>query len=227
MKKLMDKEDDKIVKILTKSELLDMILDGLNVEDANENQKEDPCREFTHNVKVLTFILGSNIPAYTGTADNTEEIKAAIDILVDHDRSLFGYTFFVASNTTFNYNWEYLRGKIEKFKEFMFNMNIFISTMLKDVNDIQNHFYNETEIEVLFDGVLGFTFGKGMVLAKCFVKWDDFYKISKVSNKEYYISIRVGGKTILCFQKKYKDDMSLIIDILSKTMKDDNNNAKV
>lgn len=80
--------------LYTKEELFEDIQTTVEeyVEDTPEDEKDR--RDFRHKLKVLQSIFGLHLPSYDLKKDNMDDIKEALEVYVDGNEFLFGYTFF-------------------------------------------------------------------------------------------------------------------------------------
>lgn len=62
------------------------------VKDTPEGEKAR--RDFRHKLKVLQAIFDMKLPTYIFKKDNMEKIKEAIELNIEGNGLLFGYTFF-------------------------------------------------------------------------------------------------------------------------------------
>ena len=88
-----------------------------NNQDINN---EKASRDYPLKLKVIQLLRNLKTP-YDDKDNNEEDVKKTIENLVENDETLFGYTFYVASNPIFDYTWSYLRTQMDSYKNFRFN----------------------------------------------------------------------------------------------------------
>lgn len=197
--------------LYTKIELLEDIqaVPEKCAKDTPEGEKTR--RDFMHKLKVLQSIFLMKLPPYDFKKDNMDVIKEALEVYVHGDELLFGYTYFLSSNTNFDYSWNYLRKQMDKYVDFFFEAYRFISFVLRDIDDIKADLCGNKDLHIVFNELFDVTLIDDEPLVKTTVNWENFYQINKLKNG-YYISVKIDKTTLLTFYRKYSNELNPNID---------------
>lgn len=191
----------------TKTELLEDISTPPEEHTKETSEKEKAHRDFIYKLKVLQYIIDPKLPPYDFKKDNMDDIKKQIEVYVDGNEILFGYTFFLSSNTNFDYSWSYLRKQIDKYVDFTFDTYRFICYLLKDINTMKSDLSGIQYLHIEFNGLFDVTFIDDKPFVKTIVHWENFYQINKVKNG-YYISVKIDKTTLLTYDRKYNNELN-------------------
>lgn len=193
--------------LYTKEELFEDIQTTVEeyVEDTPEDEKDR--RDFRHKLKVLQSIFGLHLPSYDSKKDNMDDIKEALEVYVDGNEFLFGYTFFLSSNTNFDYSWNYLRKQMDKYVNFFSEAYKFISYVIVDINTMKIDLRGNKDLHIEFNELFDVKFIDDKPFVKTVVNWENFYQINKVKYG-YYISAKIGNTTLLTCYRKYSDELN-------------------
>ena len=172
------------------------------VKDTPEGEKAR--RDFRHKLKVLQAIFDMKLPTYIFKKDNMEKIKEAIELL-------FGYTFFLSSNTDFDYSWNYLRKQMDKYVDFFSDVHKFISYLLADIDEMKTEFSGNKDLHIVLNGLFNVKFIDDKPFVKTTLNWENFNQINKVKSG-YYISAKIGKTTLLTCYRKYSNNLDLFIN---------------
>ena len=199
------------VVLYTKAELFEDI--QATIDECNEDisKGEKALRDFRYKLKVLQSIFDMKLPPYDFKKDNIDNIKEALEVYVDGNELLFGYTFFLSSNTNFDYSWNYLRKQMDKYVNFLFEAYKFISYVLADINSMRTDLCGNKDLHIEFNTLFHVTFIDDKPFVKTIVSWDDFYQINKVKNG-YYISVKIGKTTLLTYYREYSNKLNPFLD---------------
>lgn len=208
----MENKGDDIIKaeevmLYTKDELFEdiQIIPEEYVKETSEGEKAH--RDFIYKLKALQFIFDMKLPPYDFKKDNMDDIKNQIEVYVDGNEILFGYTFFLSSNTNFDYSWSYLRKQMDKYVDFIFSAYRFISYVIEDINAIKTDLQGNKDLHVEFNELFDVTFIDNKPYVKTIVCWENFYQINKVKNG-YYISVKIDKTTLLTYNRKYNNELN-------------------
>lgn len=173
------------------------------VKDTPEGERAR--RDFVHKLKVLQTIFGTKLPLYDFEKDNMDDIKEALEVYVDGNELLFGYTFFLSSNTNFDYSWSYLRKQMDKYIDFFSGAYKFISYVLADINAMKIDLQGNENLHIEFNELFDVVFIDDKPFVKTIINWENFYQINNVKNG-YYISVKINKATLLTCYRKYSND---------------------
>lgn len=123
--------------LYTKAEMFEDIQTTLEECATDTSENEKARRDFRHKLKVLQSIFDMNLPPYDFKKDNMDDIKEVLEVYVDGNELLFGYTFFLSSNTNFDYSWNYLRKQMDRYVNFFSEAYKFINYVLADINTMK------------------------------------------------------------------------------------------
>lgn len=198
-----------------------------------EKYKEDSTEssslhiEFKHKLKVFQtiFNLSSSLPNFNLSNNNPEktkddievEIKEKIDIEIDGNESLFGYTFFLSLNSNFDYSWNYLRKHIKLYKDFLYSTYKFISYVVYDINLMKSMLDIHHDLHIEFNELFDVKFNEE-VPVKTTINWANFNKISKVKNG-YYISAKYDETILFTIFREYNDKPHSFIENVNMMLK--------
>lgn len=208
--------------LYTKAKLLENIHTALEVSVDNAQETEMDCRDVKHKLKVLQFILYMKLPPYDFDKNNTEDIKEAIEVYVDGDEFMFGYTFFLSSNKNFDYSWSYLRKQTDKYINFLLEAYRFISYVIFDINTLKPDICRMTDLHIELNELFAVKFIDDEPFVETTVHWNKFHQINNVKNG-YYLSVKKGEATLLTYHRKYsnqlkpfQDNIKAMIDIMEQ-----------
>ena len=179
------------------------------VKDTPEGEKAR--RDFRHKLKVLQAIFDMKLPTYIFKKDNMEKIKEAIELNIEGNGLLFGYTFFLSSNTDFDYSWNYLRKQMDKYVDFFSDVHKFISYLLADIDEMKTEFSGNKDLHIVLNGLFNVKFIYDQPFVKTTLNWENFNQINKVKSG-YYISAKIGKTTLLTCYRKYSNNLDLFIN---------------
>lgn len=197
--------------IYTKAELFEDIQIIPEKCTKNTSEEEKAHRDFRHKLKVLQYIFDMELPTYNFKEDNMEEIKEAIEVYVEGNALLFGYTFFLSSNTEFDYSWNYLRKQMDKYVDFFSEAHKFISYVLADIDKMKTGFSGNKDLYIVLNELFNVKFMSDKPFVKTTVNWENFNQINKVQSG-YYISAKIGKTTLLTCYRKYNNNLNLFIN---------------
>lgn len=217
---MVDKKVKKSIQDLvlyTKAELFEDIqaVPEECTKDTPEGEKSR--RDFRHKLKVLQSIFGMNLPLYDFEKDNMDDIKEALEVYVNGNELLFGYTFFLSSNTNFDYSWGYLRKQMDKYVDFFSEAYRFISYVLADINIMKADLCGNKELHIELNELFDITFIDDKPFVKTIISWENFYQINKVKNG-YYISVKIGTTTLLTCYRKYSNKLNPFLDRVKQVL---------
>lgn len=208
----MEDNKAKIIKtqdviLYTKTELFEDIQTTPEecVKDTPEGERAR--RDFVHKLKVLQTIFDTKLPLYDFEKDNMDDIKEALEVYVDGNELLFGYTFFLSSNTNFDYSWNYLRKQMDKYIDFFSGAYKFISYVLADINAMKIDLQGNENLHIEFNELFDVVFIDDKPFVKTIINWENFYQINNVKNG-YYISVKINKATLLTCCRKYSNDLA-------------------
>lgn len=207
----MEDNKAKIIKaqdviLYTKTELFEDIQTTPEecVKDTPEGERAR--RDFVHKLKVLQTIFDTKLPLYDFEKDNMDDIKEALEVYVDGNELLFGYTFFLSSNTNFDYSWNYLRKQMDKYIDFFSGAYKFISYVLADINAMKIDLQGNENLHIEFNELFDVVFIDDKPFVKTIINWENFYQINNVKNG-YYISVKINKAILLTCYRKYSNDL--------------------
>ena len=196
------------VQKYTKVELFEDIQSTPEECEKDTPEGEKVRRDYRHKLKVLQSIFDLKLPLYDFEKDNMEEIKQAIEVYVEGDGFLFGYTFFLSSNISFDYTWNYLRKQMDKYIDFLSEAYKFISYVIVDINKMKTSLSGIEDLHIELNELFDVTFVDDKPFVKTIVCWENFYQINKVKSG-YYISVKIGKTTLLTCHREYSNSNKL------------------
>lgn len=189
--------------------------------DVSSNQIEiEELREYRYLRKLLQAIVNSEISSLfidveNDNLNNLNEIKKTIENIVEENDVLYGYTFYVSSNHTFNYSWSYLRKQICEYVDFLFNANRFFTFIIRDINTLANVFAGHKDIHIVFNEIIDVAFYDVVPYVRASMRWSNFQMITKVKDG-YQIKIMCEENTWAVFDRLYKESVELLSKKASK-----------
>ena len=201
----------------TKAEMLEDILATSEECIENTSKGEKANRDFRYKLKVLQFIFEMKLPLYDFEKDNMDDIKKALEVHVDGNEFLFAYTFFLSSNTNFDYSWNYLRKQIDKYIDFFSEVYKFISYVIEDINTMKTSLSGNKDLHIELNELFDVAFVDDKPFVKTIVCWENFYQINKI-NGGYYISVKIGKTTLLTCYRKYSDNLNQFLDRVKQVL---------
>lgn len=193
--------------LYTKAELFEDILATIEECEKDTPEGEKACRDCRHKLKVLQSIFDMKLPPYDFEEDNMDDIKEALEVYVDGNELLFGYTFFLSLNTNFDYSWNYLRKQMDKYVDFFSEAYRFISYVLKDIGDMKADLCGNKDLHIDLNELFDVTFIDDTPFIKTIIHWENFHQINKVKNG-YYISVKIDKTTLLTYYRKYSNKLN-------------------
>ena len=167
-------------------------------------------RNARHFMKVIQSIFSMELPEYNFSKDNADEIKEALELNVNNNIYLFGYTFFLSLNANFDYSWNYLRKQIDKYMKFLFEAYRFICYVVRDINIMRGGICKSEDLCISFNNLFDVKFIDDEPFVKTAINWRHFYQIGKVGSG-YYISVNIGETTLLTYYRKYLYGIELLL----------------
>lgn len=197
--------------LYTKAEMFEDIQTTLEECATDTSENEKARRDFRHKLKVLQSIFDMNLPPYDFKKDNMDDIKEVLEVYVDGNELLFGYTFFLSSNTNFDYSWNYLRKQMDRYVNFFSEAYKFINYVLADINTMKIDLCGNKDLHIEFNELFDVVFIDEEPFVKTIITWENFYQINKVKNG-YYISAKIGKTTLLTYYRKYSNKLNPFLD---------------
>ena len=201
----------------TKTELFEDIQAIPEESEKTTPEGEKARRDYSYKLKVIQSVFCMKLPAYDFKKDNMEEIKKAIEVDVDGNELMFGYTFFLSSNTNFDYSWNYLRKQIDKYIDFFSEAYKFISYVIEDINDMKTSLRGNKDLHIELNELFDVAFVDDKPFVKTIVCWENFYQINKVKSG-YYISVKIGKTTLLTCYRKYSIELKSFLDRVKQVL---------
>lgn len=205
------------VMLYSKAELFEDIQTTPEECTKDTPEGEKAHRDFRHKLKVLQSIFDMNLPLYDFEKDNMDDIKEALEVYVDGNELLFGYTFFLSSNTNFDYSWNYLRKQMDKYVDFFFEAYKFISYVLADINAMKTDLCKNKDLHIELNELFDVTFIDDKPFVKTIISWENFNQINKVKNG-YYMSVKIGTTTLLTCYRKYSNKLNPFLDRVKQVL---------
>lgn len=230
MKNRKDKQEniEDIMKY-TVSQLLNEILEEQTEE--NISNDENIRRECQYKKKVIQSIINLNLNDSDYKEIEKGVLKNKIDISVDGNEQLFGYTFFLSANPNFDYSWNFLRKQMEYYKTFLLEVCTFINQVVENINTMHFDLKECSDIEIVFHNLLRVKFINVSPWVKTTINWNNFYQITDIKGG-YYISAKLKKTTVLTCYQVYGGELKSFINevnqmvITYKQNSDKNGNEK-
>lgn len=205
------------VMLYTKDELFEDIQATPEKCTMDTPESEKARCDFRHKLKVIQSIFDMRLPLYDFEKDNMDDLKEALEVYVDGNELLFGYTFFLSSNTNFDYSWNYLRKQMNKYVDSFSETYKFISYVLADINAMKANLSENKDLHIELNELFDVTFLDNNPFVKTIINWENFYQINKVKNG-YYISVKIGKTTLLTCYRKYSNKLDPFLDRVNQVL---------
>lgn len=172
-------------------------------------------REYEHKLKVMQMLI--ELPLCIDFADSKDEDKTrtAIELRVNNDALLSGFVFFLSNNVQFDYTWNYLRKKVDRYITFLLEAKKFMMAMIADINTIVCKLKGEEDIKILFNDIFEINITKDTPYVKAAVLWENFDRLMTVKDG-YYVTIKRGDTVLATSFRNYSTKVDKIAE---KTLK--------
>ena len=194
--------------------LEDLLTTPIRTNDQDINH-EKASRDYPLKLKVIQLLRNLKTP-YDDKDNNENDVKKAIENLVENDETLFGYTFYVASNPIFDYTWSYLKTQMDNYKSFLFNAHRFFAFICRDIQILRPILLaQDPNTYIVFNDMIKIEFMNMAPYAKAYMQWENFSNITQVGNG-YRLSIKVKESTRAVCGCTYNDTAKQLSDKIEK-----------
>ena len=197
--------------------------------DSTKGSSEDDRvhREYVHKLKVIQMVFELKLTDFdlkndNSENDNSEDIKREIEVQVEGNELLFGYTFFLSLNSRFDYSWNYLRKQTVRYMDFLYDVYKFTSSVVYDINLINSKISRYKDLHIEFNELFDVHFIDDAPYVKATINWKNFHQISKVKNG-YYVIAKYDKTILLTSLRKYNDKPDSFIGAVNQMLATYNN----
>lgn len=178
-----------------------------------QTDSEEKRRDKLLKLKVLNHLI--NI--VSTVVDISEEDRCDImRMKLAEDEALFGYTCFLASNSEFDYSWNYQRKQWDKYIEVLGRISLLFTKMLSCVKMLQVGNYSFVDEKFVFANLFIITFDDSTNSANVKVIWENIEQLFFVQ-KGYSISAQLHTVLLLSAFCRYDgNDLESFFENLSK-----------
>ena len=169
---------------------LPSLLNDVNADYIERQTKVDKINVLNqYYLKLFQFLCKVAADVRDKETTTPEIIRSKIEQQLEADTYLFGYTFFLSSNTDYDYTWTYHLQKENKYVDFIHNACLFLLYVLKDIDFIHREYEVNNNVSLVFSDILEVTFIKTEPVAKTKLIWENFNQITRIQ-KGYYVAIK-------------------------------------
>lgn len=220
----MNREGDNKIELYTTGRLS---------EDIQKNQEErskvapDQCAQDRYKLKVFDFMCNFGVAQNKEGSNYPGINRDKIEQLVEDDKYLFSYTFFLSSIPAYNYTWTYQRQSIDRFIEFIYQACRFIHYVVADIRVIQSNYSINGKISIEFHDLFEVKFGENPAITTI-MNWENFHRIADVK-RGYYVSIKCedtrARTKYMTYDDEHENEIKKLIN-RAKCILDENQDCK-
>lgn len=175
------------------------------IELSNENKRDREILKF-----FIKSVLDLN-DSYKSNSSNilADDIKSCNNFGHKDVRDvLTSFSFILSLNERFPYNFSYLNDYIDKFETLLYYFDIFLKTLINDIDSFQKGVYqlsnilNRSDIYIVINNFFIFKQTKKHSISLN-INWDNFNNLFKDCFKKYLLSVRYGDDVIFYEFIKY------------------------
>lgn len=210
----MAKKDKELTVVSTEEYNFPMLLNDIQEsafrcgEDAQAGNKAE--REWQSGLIVMQMLVVNAIEYNDENYRDDDKLRNAIDVKINNDSHLLGYIFFVSRNPQFDYSWNYLRKRVNSYKEFLVEGIRFLDNVLADINMLVGKPRTYKGIHVVFDDIIDVFLIEGKPYVKVCVLWKNFHRIVSVK-REYNITVKSNECILVTGKRKELADTATFI----------------
>lgn len=177
------------------------------------SEQERLGRDYIYKLKVLQAILYLDVPdlVLDGEKPGEDIGKKQMEMIIDGDELLFGYTFYVSSHSEFERTWSYMRKQLDKYTDFLFETKRFFDFVFRNINVLAFILEKYKNIHIVFNGFVDVAYQDRVSNLKVKMLWDKFYNIIDVG-KVYTVSVMIGDSTLIVYDCKYRDEAEKLVE---------------
>lgn len=212
----MDKENKKPTCGYDRKRLLDDLF-------AQAERDRQTVTDITSRLKWLNIIL-----MFDTSDKSMEEIIKEFRISLEADSHLFPFICYLSSKKQYSHTWRYLVDQKNEYIKSFQKIEVFVDTMLSNVNNFIELFSDDKEFSISFNDLFAFGYDKETKVFYGKVDWAKCYDMLHLQ-KRYFIKLYYGGA--LLFVKTFTKreiviDKILVWKEISKTAKDGNTSSE-
>lgn len=173
-------------------------LDQLFQDISCQSQREEDTSKFDirdakNKLKVVFYIF-----SITQKIENNKEFdqENVINNELNNDKSLFAYTFYVASRIQFDYSWNYLRTQWMEYEARLNGACAFILDMIDKANKLLDHISEFSADSFVFADLFVLHIDKENGCVYMEIQWEALNNIFQLG-KGYYLSAKQGKGIIM------------------------------
>lgn len=140
-----------------------------------------------------------------------------IEKIIDDNKVLSSYIFFLESNERFNYTCSYLLEHVVKFKNFIYKACVFIRQFVNDVNAAKGVLALSPDVVVVFQNFIRVRCGN-VQQVETEIEWRNFGQIIKAV-EEYIITIEYKKTKFLTFIRRYSEQSDKAFQVFLNEVK--------
>ena len=161
--------------------------------DKEEDSGDTLQRDRRYYLKVLNYFvdMAQKIKGQKGYKAGT-----VIDNELSNDASLFAYTFFLSSNTQFDYSWNYLRKQWHEYAKVLESITAFILDMIDKINVLYSNIDKIQVYSFVFADLFVLTFQEESHRPQVTVLLNSIGNLFRLDNS-YLLSAKLNDVTIL------------------------------
>lgn len=212
----MDKENKKSTRGYDRMRLLDDLF-------AQAERDSQTVTDITSRMKWLNIIL-----KYDTSDKSKEEIINEFTNLVEADCHIFPFICYLSSKKHYSHTWGYLIDQKDEYIKSFPKIEVFVDTMLANVNSFMEHFCDDKEFSISVNDLFTFGYDNDTKVFYGKVDWAKCYDLLRLQ-KQYFIKLYYRGA--LLFVKTFTKRENVIDKILvwkeiSKTAEDGNTSSE-
>lgn len=212
----MDKDNKKSTCGYDRMRLLDDLF-------AQAERDRQAVTDIAFRLKWLNIIL-----MFETSGKSKEEIINEFTKSVEADCHIFPFLCYLSSKKNYSHTWGYLIDQKDEYIKSFQKIEVFVDTMLDNVNSFIEHFGDDKEFSISVNDLFTFGYDKEIKVFYGEVDWAKCYDMLHLQ-KQYFIKLYYGDA--LLFVKTFTKRKNVIDKILvwkeiSKTAEDGNSSSK-
>lgn len=180
----------------------------------NKSDGEDKMRDKLLKLRVLQHLI--NIASIVADYKEQEDICDRIKLELTKIDALFGYTCFMASNSQFDYSWNYQRKQWDNYVNVLGNISVFILRLVSWINKLQIDYLEYADFNFIFANIFVVSLDAPTGTAKVNAIWGNIEQLFSIE-RGCSISANIEQVIVLSTFCRFKEnDMEAFLEKLQQ-----------
>lgn len=168
------------------------------IELNNENKKDKEILKF-----FIKSVLDLNDSYKNNSSILANDMRSYNNVYHKNDRDILtSFSFILSLNERFPYNFSYLNDYIDKFENLIYYFDIFLKTLISDIDSFQkggcqlSNIVNTSDIYIVINNFFIFKQTNNQSISLS-INWSNFKNLFKDYFKKYLLSVRYSDDVVL------------------------------